>query len=124
MTITVTSPRLRITTSTGQTLAVSETLTRITVRQGGVSLTPAAPANVVTVGRQGPSGPPGLDAHFTFTQNAPATTWAVTHNLGKYPAVAVVDSAGTAVLGQITYLDPASLRLDFTAPFSGTAYLN
>lgn len=43
----------------------------------------------------------------------------VAHNLFKYPAVTVHDSAGDEVEGQIEHIDINSLRVYFTAPFSG-----
>lgn len=45
-------------------------------------------------------------------------------NLGKRPAVTVVDSAGTVVIGEVDYLDDNTVRLTFCAAFSGTAYFN
>lgn len=40
------------------------------------------------------------------------------------PAVTVVDSAGTVVIGEVDYLDDNTVRLTFCAAFSGTAYFN
>lgn len=62
--------------------------------------------------------------HYVHTQDVAATSWNVQHNLGKYPAVSVVDSAGTEVTGDVVHIDAASLTLNFSAPFSGRAYLN
>ena len=53
-----------------------------------------------------------------------AKVWTVAHNLGKRPAVTVVDSAGTVVIGEVDYLDDNTVRLTFCAAFSGTAYFN
>lgn len=64
------------------------------------------------------------DRHHTHKQAQAAKVWTVTHNLGKRPAVTVVDSAGTAVIGEIDYLDDNTVRLTFCAAFSGTAYFN
>lgn len=50
--------------------------------------------------------------------------WTVAHNLGKRPAVTVVDSAGTVAIGEVDYLDDNTVRLTFCAAFSGTAYFN
>ena len=66
----------------------------------------------------------GIDRTYVHDQNSAAATWTITHNLGKYPAVSVVDSAGTVCVGEVTYLDENSLTCTFTAPFSGKAYLN
>lgn len=43
----------------------------------------------------------------------------VYHNLFKYPAVTVHDSAGDEVEGQIEHLDINTFEIRFTAPFSG-----
>lgn len=87
------------------------------------------PASVGTQGPQGipgDPGPPGANGgNYLHTQNTPASSWSVAHNLGYKPGgVAVMDSAGTVVEGQITHLDVNNLRLDFSAPFSGTATLS
>jgi hypothetical protein len=50
--------------------------------------------------------------------------WTVTHNLGKNPSVAVVDSAGTVVIGQVDYDTINQITLTFKAAFSGKAYFN
>ena len=64
------------------------------------------------------------DLNFTFTQGTPATTWTITHNLGKFPSVSVVDTADTQVYGDVEYIDDNSLRITFSAAFGGKAYLN
>jgi hypothetical protein len=66
----------------------------------------------------------GSDLNFTYTQSTPSTTWTITHNLGKFPSVSVVDSANTQVYGNVNYIDNDSLTLTFTGAFSGKAYLN
>lgn len=65
-----------------------------------------------------------IDRTYVFEQNSAAAVWSITHNLGKYPSVSVVDSAGTVCVGEVTYIDENSLICTFTAPFSGKAYLN
>lgn len=67
---------------------------------------------------------PGADLHFTFAQATPLAMWTIAHNLGKFPSVSVVDSAGTIVVGEVTYTDANNLQVAFNAAFSGTAYLN
>lgn len=64
------------------------------------------------------------DQHYTHKQAQAAKVWIITHGLGKRPSVTVVDSAGTAVIGEIEYLDDNTVRLAFCAAFSGTAYCN
>ena len=71
-----------------------------------------------------PAATSGDDLNFIYTQNTPATTWNITHSLGKFPSVSVVDSANTQVYGNVDYIDNNSLTLTFSSAFSGKAYLN
>lgn len=64
------------------------------------------------------------DKSYTHTQNSPATTWTVTHNLGKRPSVTVTDSAGTVVVGTVQHDSANQLQITFSSAFSGTAYCN
>ena len=67
---------------------------------------------------------------YVFEQGAPATEWGdgspkvVTHNLGKFPSITVIDTGGTVVNGEYTYIDNNNITLHFSAPFAGKAYLN
>jgi hypothetical protein len=80
------------------------------------------------VGATGASGPPGTsgDAENTFiyTQATPSAVWVISHGLGRFPAVDVVDSSNSEVDGDLQYLDSNHLSITFSAPFSGEAYLN
>jgi hypothetical protein len=88
------------------------------------------PAAIVArlVNGQGPSGPAGADgvgdANHLHPQPVAAAVWDITHNLSKYPSVTVVDSAGDECEGAVEYLGANALRVTFSAPFAGTAYLN
>jgi hypothetical protein len=73
-------------------------------------------------GPTGPAGPPG--GSYVHTQAVPAATWTVVHGLGMFPNVTAVDSAGTAVVGQETWLDANTIQLDFSAAFAGEAYVS
>lgn len=77
-------------------------------------------------GPQGPAGPPGSSVGSTYihNQSTPATTWTITHNLGKYPSIVVVDSGGTVVQGGANYVSVNLLVITFSAAFSGRAFLN
>lgn len=61
---------------------------------------------------------------YIFQQSVPSATWDIVHNLGKFPSVSVVDSAGSIVVGSVTYVSNNELTINFSAGFSGTAYLN
>lgn len=81
-------------------------------------------------GKEGPPGPPGPPgtgtggSSLTFIQSQPADTWVITHDLGYYPNVAVVDSTGDEVIGEVTYGPIGLITLTFSAAFSGSAYLS
>ena len=66
----------------------------------------------------------GSDKNYVHTQEQASKEWTITHNLGKYPAVSVVDSAGTEVEGEVHYVDLNKVKLIFSAEFSGKATLN
>lgn len=57
-------------------------------------------------------------------QDVPAVQWNVTHNLGKFPSVSVVDSADQEVIGEVEHVSDTVLRVTFSAAFSGKAYIN
>lgn len=76
-------------------------------------------------GPQGPQGPPGLSgANYVHVQGVPSTVWVIPHNLGRYPSITVVDSAGTVVRGDEEYTSINVITLTFSSAFSGEAYLN
>lgn len=64
------------------------------------------------------------DKHYIFTQATPSSTWTIEHNLGKCPAVTIVDSSGDEVVGDCRHTDINNLVLSFSGAFSGIAYLN
>jgi len=57
----------------------------------------------------------------TFTV---ASTVTVNHNLNKLPAVTIIDSAESEVIGDIEYTNNNTLVLTFSAPFSGKVTCN
>lgn len=62
----------------------------------------------------------------TYTQcfEQASSVWTVTHGLGEYPSVTVVDSANTVVVGNVDYISSQQLRITFNASFSGCVFLN
>jgi len=64
------------------------------------------------------------DAFFEFTQVVPSATWNITHNLGKFPSITVVDTGDTVITGEYTYINNNQVTLNFSVPFPGKAYLN
>ena len=61
---------------------------------------------------------------FEFTQGVPATTWNIQHNLGKFPSVSVINNNNIVINGEVTYIDNNNVQLNFSAGFTGKAYLN
>lgn len=61
---------------------------------------------------------------YRHEQIEPSDTWVITHNLGRYPSVTVVDSAGTVVVGEVTYDSENQVTITFVGAFSGYALLN
>jgi hypothetical protein len=80
---------------------------------------------IVSVGVQGPpgaDGPPG--AAYVYQQVTPSASWLVDHQLGYFPNVTTVDTTDRMVQGDVTYVDQNTLTIDFSAAFSGKAYLS
>jgi len=61
---------------------------------------------------------------FEFTQGVPATTWNIQHNLGKFPSVSVINNNNVVINGEVIYIDNNNVQLNFSAGFTGKAYLN
>ena len=65
----------------------------------------------------------GVTRRHVHTQGTVSSTWTIDHTLGGKPSVTIVDSAGTVVFGEVQYLSNTQVRVVFSAPFSGSAYL-
>lgn len=65
----------------------------------------------------------GDDKNYTQSFTV-ASTVNVNHQLNKYPAVSVLDSAEDEVEGDVAYVDLNHLTVTFSAPFSGTVVCN
>lgn len=63
-------------------------------------------------------------ATFIHEQGVASPVWNVEHNLNKYPAVSVVDSAGNEIIAEVTYLDLNNITITMTSAFKGKAFLN
>lgn len=64
------------------------------------------------------------DKTYLHTQTIASDTWVIVHNLNKYPAVSVIDSAGNEVTGEVYYNDTNTVTLRFKGGFKGSATLN
>lgn len=61
---------------------------------------------------------------FIFTQATPSVNWNIQHNMNRYPSVSVVNNNNILMYGNTTYIDKNNLTINFSAGFSGKAYLN
>ena len=66
----------------------------------------------------------GTDKTYTHEQNSGATTWSVTHNLGKQPSVTVVDVNNVQGYGIVTHTNANELTITFPGNTTGKAYCN
>lgn len=64
------------------------------------------------------------DLAYVHIQGVASKEWIVTHNLGKIPAVAVVDSAGTVLIPDLEHLDINTTIIKSEHAFAGRAYFN
>ena len=61
---------------------------------------------------------------FVHDQSTTATTWTVTHNLGRRPAVMAFDSVNREILGRVDHVSDNELTIEFNQATSGKAYCN
>lgn len=66
----------------------------------------------------------GADKNYIHKQQTASDLWTVVHNLGKFPSITVVDSAGTVVTGEIVLQTTEQAVISFNGAFSGKAYCN
>lgn len=94
------------------------------------ALTVAPVTNEVTVtspgpqgpqGDTGPIGPPG-GAIFTHVQGSAASTWVITHNLGREPKATVIIGS-EEVEADVIYNSLNQISVSFASPQSGRAQI-
>ena len=64
------------------------------------------------------------DKHYTHNQSTASITWAIAHNLNKFPSVTVALSTGQQGFGDVTFIDENNLTITFAGAESGKAYMN
>lgn len=64
------------------------------------------------------------DKNYVFSQASAASTWAVQHNLSKFPSCTMVLSTGQQGYGDVTFIDENNLTITFASAESGKAYIN
>jgi hypothetical protein len=92
------------------------TIGTVTTGEASASITGIAPNQVLNLVYP-------IASRHIHTQGTASTSWTITHALGGYPSVMVVDSAKTVVYGEINYLSTSQVVVNFSSAFSGFAYL-
>lgn len=59
-----------------------------------------------------------------FTTSFSGSTGTVTHNMGKFPSVTIIDSAGDEIVGDIVHVSINAFTFTFSASTSGIIYCN
>jgi|3_EtaG_2_1085321.scaffolds.fasta_scaffold10166_3 hypothetical protein len=66
---------------------------------------------------------PATNSTELFEQAVSASTWTINHNQGRYPSIDVIDSAGTHVIGDISYTSLNQAVVTFDNAFAGKAII-
>ena len=61
---------------------------------------------------------------FVFEQGISSDTWVIEHNLGKHPAVTVIDTAGTVFTASVEYNSDNVCTVYINGATKGRAFLN
>ena len=64
------------------------------------------------------------DKYYYHSQGTAEEEWIIEHNLGKYPSVTVVSSAGEEIFCDKTFVSVNKVKLNFGTAVSGAAFLN
>lgn len=107
-------------------ISVVQQETNILSVDGGVPSTTVPVKEYAVITLSGPQGEDGIDGDKTYVhdQMIASATWTVNHNLNKFPAITIVDSAGEVVEGSIQELTSSQAVLVFSSAFAGKAYCN
>ena len=95
---------------------------------GGILQTPPATGMVQAVGVASSDTTISVNvqdpAAYNHAESPAATQWNITHNLGRNPAVYVLETGGGPVVPQITHNSINDLTLDFISGIEGSANLS
>ena len=61
---------------------------------------------------------------YVHEQGIASDAWDINHNLGKYPSVTVIDTAGTVFTAAVDYIDENNCIVHINGATKGKAYLN
>jgi hypothetical protein len=71
-------------------------------------------------GPPGPQGPAGGSNIPPYTVHDPTKFVRIVHNIGSYPGVTIVDTAGTVIEAEVNYTDVNTVEITFSHLFSGS----
>ena len=64
------------------------------------------------------------DKNYVHPQPVASATWTVQHDLNKFPSVTSVNTNNIEMYGEVVFDDLNSLTINFSAAFSGQAFIN
>lgn len=79
--------------------------------------------NAVSIGIQGPPGPPGIGAGTQYNQMSLSDTWTINHNLGYLPSVTAFSVGGVEITGSVVHPTINQTIIQFNTPVAGSARL-
>ena len=65
-----------------------------------------------------------VGGNYIHEQMTPQNVWTIAHNLKFFPNVSSFDSAGSQVVGDVEHISFDSLKITFSHPTAGQAYLS
>jgi hypothetical protein len=73
----------------------------------------------------GGGGGGGSDTRFTYDHSGTSSTsWVITHGLGLFPAVTLVDNSGNLMMANVHYDSNNQITVSFDVATAGKAYLS
>lgn len=118
----------------GGSIVIKQTTSVVVTRErcGTTIVQPQNAPGAVVRGIAGPPGPPGPagpagpggGSAYTHTQSIAAAVWTAPHNLGRFPSVSVVDTAGNKVEPDVQWVDSNIVQITHGSARTGKAYFN
>jgi hypothetical protein len=65
-----------------------------------------------------------IGGSYVHNQSVSSATWTISHNMGFFPSVSVVDNGGNVVVGDVLYISENQVSISFSASFGGKAYFS
>lgn len=106
-------------TEVSRLLVQGDSTAQVHLKPNSQRVTVVQSASPIPVTGTGGSGP----ANYTHIQPSAQATWMIPHNLGRRPAVTVLDSEGRVVIADVQHLSDDVVSITFSVPMVGTAEL-